>query len=730
MINYFEKNDTISVLCAEPIAHLLDYKAPDEGCVTGDFVEVPLQRRKVLGVVWGAGCVDFDGDRLKKVYRVLDLPPMRQEMRLFLEYVASYNLASLGAVLRLATRVRGLTKVPEMRKFYYLSDVEPASNLTPTQKRVYSIFKECDGAKFSLSEIMQSAHVSASVVKGLLRKSFLCEESASRDASFPRLLLDEKTTILSAEQAQAAKKICAAIGRTEYKSFLLKGVTGSGKTEVYIEAIATCLKKGQMALVLMPEIGLTEVFLERIEHHFGVRPAEWHSGVGEAARRRCWKMVAQGRAQLVVGARSALFLPFKNLGLIIVDEEHDGSYKQEEGVRYNARDMAVLRASLAQAQVVLVSATPSLESWNNVQKGKYTLIDLPKRYNAAPLPHLEAIDMRTENLPSGRWISKRLKQAVDVCLEKGEQALLFLNRRGYAPITICRACSHHIACADCDSYLVEHRRLRQFICHQCGATRAFMQICPTCKAKGQLIAIGPGIERLGEEAKRLFPDARLLVMSSDLVASVRSIKDEIAAFARGDADIIIGTQLIAKGYNFPKLTLVGVIDADIGLQNVDLRASERNFQIIQQVCGRAGRAEKPGVGFLQTWQPENGVIKSIISYDIEGFWQAEAVARKIAKAPPFGRFVSIIVSAPILSVAEKFSMKMAQNIAPLRKIDAEIYGPAPAPIMRIRGSYRIRFLIKSALNAPVQNAVQQWLAQFRLSGGVNVVTDIDPQSFY
>jgi len=493
--------------------------------------------------------------------------------------------------------------------------------------------------------------------------------------------------------------------------------------------VAEALRKGRQALVLLPEIALTAEFLTRVEARFGKRPAEWHSGVTMTERRRVWKMVGQGDAPLVVGARSALFLPYQNLGLIVVDEEHDSSYKQEDGVLYNARDMAVLRASICGAHVVLASATPSLESWANAEAGKYTRLDLPTRFGVAVMPELRAIDMRVETLPSNRWISPTLQRAAEARIAKGEQTLLFLNRRGYAPTTLCRACGHQIGCDHCDARMVEHRFLKRLICHQCGESKPIPTACPACGAEDRLAAVGPGVERLAEEAAALFPKARIATLSSDLFGSARQLKEQIVEIAEGGADIIIGTQLVAKGHNFPLLTLVGVIDADLGLQGSDLRAAERTFQLMRQVAGRAGRADRPGVAMLQTFQPEHPVIRAILSGDEEGFWRAEAEERRQAGVPPFGRMAGIILSSPDLQQVHDLGNALAQRDGPLRQVGAQVFGPAPAPIARIRGRHRVRLLVKAPKGVALQQALAKWIWQMRVPNQARLSVDIDPQSF-
>ncbi|MAC79832.1 MAG: primosomal protein N' [Rhodobacteraceae bacterium] len=725
----FAPGTPVAVLTTQPLDRLLDYAAPDTGCQTGSFVEVPLGPRKVLGVVWGPGQGDFDRAKLRAVNRVLEAAPMRDEMRVFLEKTSAYTLTPMPAMLRLATRAPGLGDPPSMRKVYRLGDTEP-SRMTDARTRVLETLRDYGGLSFTLAELAETAAVTTSVVKGLVKQGAVREEDTPRDLPFPRLDPGLPGKALTGDQAAAAGTLATAVQSERYGTTLLRGITGSGKTEVYLEAVAACLSRGRQALVLLPEIALTAEFLARVEARFGARPAEWHSGATMTERRRIWRMVGEGGAQLVVGARSALFLPFQNLGLIVVDEEHDNAYKQEEGVLYNARDMAVLRASICGAHVVLASATPSLESWANAEAGKYARIELTSRFGASVLPEMRALDMRPAKLPAGRWISPALADEVNARIEKGEQALLFLNRRGYAPVTLCRACGQQIACPHCDARMVEHRFLKRLMCHQCGETMPIPQTCPSCGAEDRLAPVGPGVERLAEEAASLFPEARLAVLSSDLFGSARALKAEIERIAEGAADIIIGTQLVAKGHNFPLLTLVGVIDADLGLQGSDLRAAERTFQLMRQVAGRAGRAEKPGLALLQTYQPEHPVIRSILAGDEDGFWRAEAGERQAAGVPPYGRMAGIILSGSDVAQVFDLGNALARNDGPLRAVGAQLYGPAPAPIARIRGRHRVRLLVKAPKGVMLQEAIGRWLAPFRLKGDLRLAVDIDPQSFF
>lgn len=726
---FFEEGQLVAVLTTQPLDRFLDYKAPEGGCFRGAFVEVPLGPRKVLGVVWGPGRGDFDLAKIRPVNRVLEVAPMRDEMRAFLERAADYTLTPMHAMLRLATRAPGLSDPPSMRKIYRLGQGEP-DRQTDARRRVLETLKDYGGLAFTLKELSEMAGVTSSVVKGLVKQGVVHEEDTPRDVPFFRLDPEYAGKELTEDQTAGAEALRAGVRSGDYGTTLLRGVTGSGKTEVYLEAVAETLRMGRQALVLLPEIALTAEFLTRVEERFGAKPAEWHSGVTMTERRRIWKMVGQGGAQLVIGARSALFLPYQNLGLIVVDEEHDTSYKQEDGVLYNARDMAVLRASICGARVVLASATPSLESWANAEAGKYARLTLDERFGPAILPEMRAIDMRVEDLPGSRWISPTLQGAVRDRLEKGEQSLLFLNRRGYAPVTICRACGHQIGCDHCDARMVEHRFLKRLMCHQCGETKPMPEACPECEVEGKLAPVGPGVERLAEEVAETFPDARLAVLSSDLFGSARALKAAVAQIAEGGADIVIGTQLVAKGHNFPKLTLVGVIDADLGLQGSDLRAAERTFQLMRQVAGRAGRADRPGEALLQTFQPEHPVIRAILSGAEEPFWKAEAEERRHAGVPPFGRMAGIVLSAPDVQQVFDIGGQLARLDAPLRQIGAQVYGPAPAPIARIRGRHRVRLLVKADKGAPLQAALIDWVAQVKLPTNLRLSIDIDPQSFY
>jgi primosomal protein N' (replication factor Y) len=726
----FAQGAAVSVLSPDMPARALDYRAPEGGCAAGDVVLVPLgARRRVVGVVWGAGSGEVAPERLRDIDRVLDVVPLAPELRGFLDRAAAYTLSPPGAMLRLATRVPGLGEPPPDRRILRAAAIMPPAGTTAARARVLGALARFGGAGLGPAELAREAGTGTGTLAAMVKAGLLIEGRAPRDAPLPRLDPDRPAAVPSEAQGGAIAALRAAVAAGGYGTTLLQGVTGSGKTEVYLEAVAEALRQGRQALVLLPEIALTADFIARVAARFGAAPAEWHSGVAAAQRRQVWHAAARGEAGLIVGARSALFLPFLDLALIVVDEEHDPSYKQEDGVTYHARDMAVLRASGAGAQVVLASATPSLESWANAEAGRYRRLTLPARYGAARLPELALIDLRVHAPPAGRWISPPLEAALTARLRAGEQSLLFLNRRGYAPVTVCRACGQQIGCHDCDARMVEHRFARRLVCHQCGASRPIPTACPACGVEGRLAALGPGVERLAEEVAAVFPDARVKVLASDLFASARALKAEVSEIAAGGADIVIGTQIVAKGHDFPLLTLVGVIDADLGLQGSDLRAAERSFQLIRQVSGRAGRREVPGQALIQTLQPDHPVMRAIAGSDDEAFRRAEAAARAAAGMPPYGRLAAIILSGPDAEALHAHAEALARAAPTVEAVGAEVWGPAPAPVARIRGRHRLRFLIRAAKGVALQGALARWVASVPERGAIRAQIDIDPQSF-
>ncbi len=727
---FYNENEVIAVVTTEPFARFLDYLAPEGGCKVGSFLILPLGKRKVLGVVWGPGEGNYEHSKLRSAASVINVPPMSYTMRKFLEVVSDYTITPLNLILRLCTRVPDLTKPSVTQKVFSLVSNYSDFKRTPQRDLLISALSKNKMNRLSSKEIVSISGVSSAVIAAAVRAGILDEERIERDSPYPTLDPKFNPKKLNLSQIEAYKAIRDLQQQNNFTPILLQGVTGSGKTEIYLEAVANALENGQQVLVLLPEIALTSEFFNRVKNRFGEKPAEWHSGITLAERRRVWKMVSSGGAKLVIGARSALFLPFMNLGLVIVDEEHDQSYKQEDGVIYNARDMAVLRSSIEGSVVILASATPSLESWVNAKNGKYKHVSIHERYGQATLPSLLAIDLRKEKLKSNEWISGSLEESVTECLQNKEQSLLFLNRRGYSPTTVCRACGSQISCDECDARMVEHRFINRLMCHQCGHTKVMPEKCPSCGIEGNLAVIGPGVERLAEEAQKKFSTATISVLSSDLYGSAKSLKAEIQKISEGNVDIIIGTQLVAKGHNFPKLRLVGVIDVDIGLQGSDLRAAERTYQLVRQVSGRAGRTDNKGRALIQTYQPEHPVVEAIIKGNDNDFWVSEAKQRKLACMPPFGKLVGIIISSTNLDNVMMLANQLKKNTHPLNILGARVYGPAPAPVARIKGRHRIRFLVKSPKISGLQDAIRNWVSTVSLKGDIRLSIDIDPQSFY
>ncbi len=602
----------------------------------------------------------------------------------------------------------------------------PPQRLTAARERVLALL--ADGMVRGKGDAAREAGVSGGVIDGLIDEGTLETVVLPPEPVAEKPDPDFTATDFSGDQQAAAAELKATVAKGGYSVTLLDGVTGSGKTEVYFEAVADMIRRGRQSLILMPEIALTAQFLDRFAARFGTRPAEWHSELSPRKRARTWRAVADGDVAVVVGARSALFLPYADLGLIVVDEEHDQAYKQEDGVHYHARDMAVVRGHIAHIPVVLSSATPSLETEVNARRGRYRRLALPERFGGQRMPSVEAIDLRRERPPPGRFIAPTLAGAAKTAIERGEQALFFLNRRGYAPLTLCRACGFRFSCPNCDAWLVDHRFRKQLVCHHCGFAMPHPAECPKCSAANSFVAIGPGVERLEEEVRELFPQARLLVLSSDLVATVERLREELDDVAAGRFDIVIGTQLVAKGHHFPKLNLVGVIDADLGLSNGDPRAAERTFQLLHQVVGRAGRDAGVGYGYLQTHQPEHPVMRALIAADREAFYDAEIEARERSAYPPFGRLASLVVSGEDKHDTQSFARALARA-APLDEA-VRILGPAEAPLALIRGRHRLRLLIKAPRGYDLSAYLRDWLsAGPKPKGSIKLDIDVDPQSF-
>jgi primosomal protein N' (replication factor Y) len=723
----------VDVLVPVALDQAYSYRVRDGlALAPGDVVSVPLGNRTATAVVWAENPSPNPRlhNRMKDVEEKLDVPPLKPELRNFVDWMSGYTLAPRGMVLRMALRMGEDLGPARERVGVRLAGSAP-KRMTAARSRVLALL--ADGLARGKREAAHEAGVSAGVIDGLvdegtLESLVLPPEPVAR-APDPEFSAPDFTPA----QRAAADALRASAAKGGYGVTLLDGVTGSGKTQVYFEAVAEIVRRGKQALVLLPEIALTSQFLDRFAERFGVRPAEWHSQLSPRLRARTWAGVAAGEVPVIVGARSALFLPYADLGLVVVDEEHDPAYKQEDGARYHARDMAVVRARSAAIPIVLVSATPAVETEVNARRGRYARLHLPERFGGAHLPGIEPIDLRTEGPPRGRFIAPRLAEAVKTTIERGEQALLFLNRRGFAPLTLCRQCGFRFACPNCDAWLVDHRFRRRLVCHHCGFSMPPPAQCPQCQATDSLAAVGPGVERLEHEAAELFPGSRILVLSSDLVESMERLRAELDDVAEGRFDIVIGTQLVAKGHHFPKLNVVGVVDADLGLANGDPRAAERTFQLLHQVIGRAGREEGRGIGYLQTHQPEHPVMRALIAADRDAFYSSEIELREKTSYPPFGRLASLLVSAGERPTAEGFARRLAAA-APRTGTghanDVRVLGPAEAPLAVVRGRHRFRLLVKSARGFDLSAYLREWLAAApKPKGNIKLEVDVDPQSF-
>jgi primosomal protein N' (replication factor Y) len=720
-----ELPDIVAVMVGVAVEGPYSYRVPMGMAVQrGSIVAVPLVGRSTLGVVWGVPTDSFAHNRLKDIERVYDVPALSEELLKLVEWVARYTLAAPGMVMRSVLRSSEALE-PERPVLAYRRTGDEPERLTAARLRVLDCL--ADGEIWAKAALVGATGVSPSVIEGLEKLGALERLEIAPAPIVAPPDPDAGTFTLNPEQVAALEQIRAG-DPFAYSVSLLDGVTGSGKTEVFFEAVADTLRAGRQALILLPEIALTHTFLDRFTRRFGTRPAEWHSDMTPAQRGRVWRGVLKGDVRAVVGARSALFLPFRELGMIVLDEEHDGAFKQSDGVNYHARDMAVVRAHLANARAILSSATPSVESRNNANLGRYRHVRMLGRFAAAQLPDITALDMREEGPEKGSWIAPRLARDIFATLDRGEQALLFLNRRGYAPLTLCRACGHQYQCPECSAWLVEHRFRGVLMCHHCGHEQKMPKSCGACGAVDSLVAIGPGIERVAEEAAIRFPAARKVILSSDM-GSHAQIRDRFREIEQGEYDLIIGTQLVAKGHHFEKLTLVGVLDADLGLAHGDPRAAEKTFQILTQVTGRAGRAAKAGRAFLQTYHPTHPVMAAMVKGDSEAFYAYELAAREEGGLPPFGRLAALIVSANEQPEAMAFAKKLLSQ-APMAE-GLKLFGPADAPIAMVRGRHRVRLLAQSVKDFDLSGYVRFWLTNAeRPSGNLRVQVDIDPQSFF
>ncbi|MDF2604363.1 MAG: primosomal protein [Sphingomonas sp.] len=706
----------------------LDYRVPHGMSVEpGSIVVAPLGPRQLVGVVWEPERMPSDGEvgdnRLRNLLAVADAPPLRPALRRLIEWTADYYLAPPASVLRMALSSTSALEGSRLATEYRATGRLP-ERMTPQREQALERIGERQGL---IRELATIADVSDGVIRGLVKLGAIESVEVDIDSPFPVPDPNFAPPELSDLQRAAADSLVHDVVEKTFRPTLLDGVTGSGKTEVYFEAVAEALRRGRQVLVLLPEIALTEPFLRRFNDRFGCEPVPWHSGLRSTQRRRAWRAIASGEARVTVGARSALFLPYADLGLIVVDEAHETSFKQEDGVHYHARDVAVMRGKFEQSPVILASATPAIETRQQVTLGNYTEVKLPGRFGAATMPAIEAIDLLEHKPDRGRWIAPPLVKAIEDTLERGEQSLLFLNRRGYAPLTLCRHCGHRFQCPNCTAWMVEHRLTRRLACHHCGHVEPIPRACPECAEEDSLVACGPGVERIADEAMALFPEARVAIVTSDTIWSPAKAAEFVARMEAGAIDIVVGTQLVTKGYHFPNLTLVGVIDADLGLEGGDLRAAERTFQQIRQVSGRAGRGEKPGRVFIQTHSPGAQVMQALITGDADAFYAAEVEARQDAGAPPFGRYAAIIVSSEDSAAAQETARLIGRSAPKVEGM--HVYGPAPAPLAMLRGRHRFRLLVHAKRTLDVQDVIRDWLGALEWPSKVRVAVDVDPYSF-
>ncbi len=714
----------VQVLLPMALTGPYDYELPSNmDAPIGAIIRVPLGKRQVDGVVWGPALGDVAPEKLRPIIACHPVAPLAPDLMAFIDWMANYVMAPRGAVLNQVMRVPAAFEAPRPLMAWQAGTTRPA-RMTEARQRVFAALAEAD--RVPAAALADRAQVSAAVIASLARGGHL-HAVPLPEALTAQPKLNRDGIELTEDQSRAAQALAQAVEKKIFSTHLLDGVTGAGKTEVYFEAIDAALESGRQALVLLPEISLTNQFLERFAARFGVAPAVWHSGLTMGERRRLWRDVSLGKIPVLVGARSALFLPWSALGVIIVDEEHDAGFKQEDGLIYNARDMAIVRARFAQSACILASATPSLETAVNAREGRYQRHHLQARIGAAGMPDIALVDMRAAPPEKGRWMVPHMIEAIRDRLANQQQALVFLNRRGYAPLTICRQCGHRYACGQCDAWMVEHRFRRELMCHHCGTVEPKPEQCVSCGAVGTLAACGPGIERITEEVVELFPQARVAVLSSDLRGGAAVMRQTLEQITAGEVDIIVGTQIVAKGHHFPHLGFVGVVDADLGLGNGDLRASERTYQLLSQVAGRAGREAIKGSAMLQSYMPDHPVLQALVAGDRDQFLAREAAAREAAHMPPFGRLAALILSAPRQEDVVALSNLLARKIPSARDID--VLGPAPAPIARLRNRFRYRFLVRAQRSSPIQAFIRQWLAGVKMPGGARLSVDIDPYNF-
>lgn len=732
----FKSGDIVKVLIPNVINTGYDYRLTSDADI-GAFVRCSVMNRQYIGVIIGNGDSNLDQSKIKPILEVCNLGHLSKNDIDWIYKMADWTLMTPGAVLRLIVNVPDAFNPPTIEQLYSFN-FDKSIKITDARQAVCDAFQSNDNDAMSVNDIKNIAHVSQSVIKTMIKNGILTpsDKRLKNAESFNYKYCDTGTVTLNDEQKFAADTIADALKQNSFSVHLLDGITGSGKTQVYFDSVLHAYNMGKSVLLMMPEIALTAQFISRFEKRFGAPPVVWHSNLTSARRREIWRGVANGNIKIIVGTRSALFLPWQNLGLIVIDEEHDTSYKQEDMGNYHARDMAILRAKIANFPVILASATPSIETLYNVALGKYKRLRLMSRFGGAELPTIKTIDMRTEHPESYKIdtnsdqeipgnLSPQLCEEISHTLAQHQQIMLFINRRGFAPIVQCKKCGWVAQCPDCSVGLTYHKRIDKLLCHMCGKTAVLPNICPQC---GNEVSMrGAGLEKIQQEVSVKFPTVRTELVSSDTIMSREALERLVTKMENNEIDIIIGTQILAKGHHFPNLTLVGVVDADMGLFGTDFRASEHTFQQLFQVAGRAGRGKIPGQVLLQTYQPEHPVIKAICAGKRDEFIASDMESRKNAKMPPYGQLIAVIVEADKEQTLKKYCEQLS-NAAPILH-GGKIMGPIAAQIYQIRNWYRMRFLVAGPQNANLQPIVRNWLNKIKQPVNVRIKIDVNPQNF-
>ena len=713
----------LSVLLPINIDRPFTYSS-EEKLDIGTIVKVSFGKRELYGVVWEADKIEKKPDniKIKSIIEVVGegkdyiLP---KDMVYFIKWISDYYLMPLGLVLKASLKQQFFQK--KSRASYVLKiNPKHQAKITEKQKIVLEAFKQ--NKIIDKRSLITKTGISNSIISRMIKNEILIEEEAHENIT--KINLDTKIE-LNSDQLKASRVLVKSTKNNEV--VLLDGITGSGKTEVYLSAVNEILHQGDQVLILLPEITLTHDFVHNLKKRYKYQIAEWNSSLTENQRRNIWFGVLNKEIKLIIGARSSLFLPFKKLGLIIVDEEHDQSYKQEDGIIYNARDMAILKSKQLNIACILSTATPSVESYDNVLQNKFQRTSLKNRFHGTQLPSIKFIDMRKADKIKESFLPVELVEDIKANYERGEQSLLFLNRRGYSPLSICSKCGVRVDCPNCDTWLVLHKNNSQYICHKCGHTEDTNKECKSCHSQNTIVPSGRGIERVDEEIARIFPEIKRMIFSSDYLNNPTDILSALEKIKNNEIGLIIGTQLVSKGYNFPNLTYVGVLDGDFGLELSDIRSAERTYQILNQVAGRAGRMKGDSVVKILTHMPEHPIIQSITNNQKEDFYNTELAIRKSAGMPPFSRLASIIISSSDKVLLLDYVRRLDKLKNTPKNID--VFGPIEAPLSKLRKKYRMRFLIRSPKNSHIQFYIERWLKTLKINPKIRVVVDVDPYNF-